>query len=457
METATLEPTATPGARTFRGRSLEELLPRVREELGPDAIVLRRREGLAGGVAGFFQRPYVEVDARLPEPGETAELTRNDRATNEGLSSPAIQALVEQASPFADTLARVIDPTHSTPADRAHDILAAAAAGAALPDPIAPAPAAAGAALPDPIAPASAAAGLYGPQPNAAAIAAAAEPVVPALPALAPAPVTVVAPEPVAAPDVPASEATQRAAAGLEAKLAASGLSATLAADLVGEAVAHGIPFAQPRQLKTLVRRALAHRIAPLADLGPEARTLAFVGAPGAGKSTAIAHLAAAYAAADAEVVVVALRSPDGGCDLAARLEPLGVSVIAATDAEQAARRVGRRNPLLTLIDAPAVRPGDRSAAAAMAALATELRTLGAGEIHLVLPATMSAAAGEELADAVRPLGARHLTLAHADLTARPGAAVELAASRHFSLSYICTGEGIELADPDTIARQLLP
>ncbi len=43
-------------AKTFRGRSLDDVLPQIREELGPDAIVLRRREGLAGGVGGFFQK-----------------------------------------------------------------------------------------------------------------------------------------------------------------------------------------------------------------------------------------------------------------------------------------------------------------------------------------------------------------------------------------------------------------
>ena len=55
--------------KTFRGRTLEEVLPQIRAELGADAIVVRRREGLAGGVAGFFQRSYVEVEARsaLPE------------------------------------------------------------------------------------------------------------------------------------------------------------------------------------------------------------------------------------------------------------------------------------------------------------------------------------------------------------------------------------------------------
>src|SRR3954452_15984695 len=94
-----------PDVKTFRGRSLEEILPQIREELGPDAIVLRRREGLTGGVGGFFQRPYVEVDARGPLGDEQALEIRSDRATAEGLSSPAVQALFEQATPFADALA----------------------------------------------------------------------------------------------------------------------------------------------------------------------------------------------------------------------------------------------------------------------------------------------------------------------------------------------------------------
>jgi hypothetical protein len=54
---------ADPAVRTYRGRTLEELLPQIREELGPDAIVVRQRDGLMGGVGGFFQQRFVEVDA----------------------------------------------------------------------------------------------------------------------------------------------------------------------------------------------------------------------------------------------------------------------------------------------------------------------------------------------------------------------------------------------------------
>ena len=90
--------------KTYRGRSLEEVLPKIRAELGPDALVLKRREGLAGGLGGFFQHPYIEVEARAPVREPEVEV-RSDRATAEGLATPAMQELLAQASPFAARLA----------------------------------------------------------------------------------------------------------------------------------------------------------------------------------------------------------------------------------------------------------------------------------------------------------------------------------------------------------------
>jgi flagellar biosynthesis GTPase FlhF len=52
------------GARTYRGRTLEEILPQIRSELGADAVILREREGLVGGVGGFFAQRFIEVEAR---------------------------------------------------------------------------------------------------------------------------------------------------------------------------------------------------------------------------------------------------------------------------------------------------------------------------------------------------------------------------------------------------------
>jgi flagellar biosynthesis GTPase FlhF len=409
----------TSEIKTFRGRSLEEVLPQVRTELGPDAIVVRRREGLAGGVGGFFQRSYVEVDARASLPDEQPLELRSDRATAEGLSTPGIQALVQQAAPFADAL------------------MEAAARESASRD-----------AVEAPVVPA----GLYGPQPNFVPMA---EPVAVIEP---PAPAEPVAAAVPAAPAVPArAPEAPAAAAAIEAKLVAAGLSASVAADVVGEAVAHGLPFSAPRQLKKLVRATLARRLDVLSDIGPGARTIAFVGAGGAGKSAAVAQIARAYAQADAEVVVVALRSADGGCDLAAELEPHGVSVIAAADAAQAHRRLARREPALVLVDTPAAGPGGPASRAAVAALAADLQALAVQEVHLTLPATLSAAAADELAGALGPAGITHVALTHADQTGRPGAPLELAMTARKPVSYVCDREGVEPADAAALAQRLLP
>jgi hypothetical protein len=50
------------GTSRYRGRTLEEILPQIRAELGPDAVILREREGLAGGVRGFFAQRFVEAE-----------------------------------------------------------------------------------------------------------------------------------------------------------------------------------------------------------------------------------------------------------------------------------------------------------------------------------------------------------------------------------------------------------
>jgi flagellar biosynthesis protein FlhF len=433
--------------KTYRGRTLEELLPQIREELGPDAIVLRRREGLGGGVGGFFQKHFVEVDARKALPDETPLEIRNDRATEEGLSTPGVQALVAQASPFADTLSR------------AEQVLVEAAQS-------------------EPVA-----AGLYGPQPkfDAAALGHASvptpetssdvrspgrvfpEPMTDAQPATnASARPTIdlpVAPDPL--PSMPAVEPSvaaapaPAAAAAVEKRLVDGGLTASLASDLVGEAVTHGLPFAGPRGLKKLVRSALTRRLPVMADMGPDSRVVAFVGTGGSGKSNAIAHIATAYANAGASVAVVALRSPDGGRALAAKLEPLGVSVLTSdADVKAARKRLDGSSPLLTLIDTPAASPAD---AAGVAALAAQLKALGATEVHLALPATLSAQAGEELAAAMRPLGLTHLALTRADETTRPGAVVELAIALRRPLSYRCAYDGAAPLDSASLAQTLLP
>src|SRR3954449_6499214 len=126
----------TTATKTFRGRTLEEVLPQIKADFGPDAEIIRQREGLTGGVGGFFQRACVEVDARpgepeppvrrfdayddepampepLAEPGfdfEADPLPEPDEPTAEGLSAPGIQEILRQAAPFADHLTHALEP-----------------------------------------------------------------------------------------------------------------------------------------------------------------------------------------------------------------------------------------------------------------------------------------------------------------------------------------------------------
>jgi flagellar biosynthesis protein FlhF len=111
--------------RTFRGNSLEEILPRIRAELGPDAVITRRREGLTGGVAGFFQKQFVEVEARAGVP--KLDVLDDSEALPDALQgsadptpdtrhpAPAIQKILEQAAPFADQLSTALERTETAP------------------------------------------------------------------------------------------------------------------------------------------------------------------------------------------------------------------------------------------------------------------------------------------------------------------------------------------------------
>ncbi len=465
--------------KTYRGRSLDELIPKIRADLGRDAVVVRSSEGLSGGVGGFFQKQYVEVEARQPLPHEISDsMARNDRATTEGLSAPGVQALIEQAQPFAAQLAQAkadstpFSATLARPAGaQAEDAMAVGAAGTTATghrSALSPA------AFQEDAFPAGA--GLYGPQPNLAAITqaaqgtdfsntgdavaiGAAEPVdlAGSLPVCAAEAATpsrrVGSPAPVAAFAAAAEDFTRPAAADdIEDRLIAGGLTPSLAADVVGEVVDHVLPFSGPRQLPRLVRSALAQRIPVLTDFGPGTRTLAFVGAGGAGKTAAAANLAVAYAAAGRRVVAISLGDPAAGRDLAGRLEPLGIYVHFATSAREARERIARAKPLLAIVDTSA--PSD---AADAADLAGDLRELRPHEIHLALPATLSACAAGEAESAFRPVGVTHLAITHADATANPGAPIGLAIETGRPLSYVFTRATATPADPVSLAERLLP
>lgn len=102
--------TTTDDVTTFRGRTLEELLPQIREQLGPDAVVLKQRDGLMGGIGGFFQQRFVEVDAKPGGP-------RIDVYDEEPAAPEPARAPEPAPAPEADTFAAML--AAAEPADEA--------------------------------------------------------------------------------------------------------------------------------------------------------------------------------------------------------------------------------------------------------------------------------------------------------------------------------------------------
>lgn len=428
------------GVKTYRGSSIEELLPRIREELGPDAVILRRREGLVGGIGGFFQKRCIEVDARPGGPGidvydeepeEPAGTSasdgieplaphaplRNDAATREGLESPAVQQIVAEAQPFADLLEQLDEPRapvepHAASEPRAEE-----------------------------------------PEPQAAS-----EP-------------------PARAAEAEAPEAERPARADkLVAGMAAAGLGEDLAAEIVDAVVASELPFATPARLRTLVRDQLALRIpvAPAAAPGP--RTIALVGPAGSGKTAAAARIAAAHAAAGAEVACLALAPRDGGAALRELLADAAVALHVApnptpTELHQLCADIGLKldaereggagsgdgsggRPRLVVIDTPPAWKG----AEGLPKLAKALKALRPNEVHLALRAGTAAAAGRELVEGLRRLRPDRLLPTGLAETDHLGAVADVAIRTGLPLGYLAEGPAeIAPAEPRALASRIVP
>lgn len=416
--------------KTYRGSSLEEILPRIRAELGPDALIVRQREGLVGGVGGFFQRRCVEVDARprgprvdvyddgspvgaadeegaeaageaeakagAPEPRSAPRFVRNDAATREGLAEPAIRELVEQAQPFAELLGGLTAPATNGAGENG--------TAAAKLDADAPVEAEIAAEGDDP----------REPQPA------------------------------VAAP---------RRAKRLREGLVTAGLGEDIATAMVDAVVASHLPFATPARLRTLVRDELALRIPVAPAPAPGRRALAVVGPAGAGKTAAVAAIAAAHAAAGARVRCVALQPRDGGAALEALLGDSSAHLLVAADAAAAAAELGGEDGLI-LVDTPPSWPG----APGLERLAASLAALDLDEIHLALRAGTAATVGAELIAGLAALRPSRLLATGLGETAYLGSIADVAIRAELPLSYMAEGpREIAPADARELAAKLTP
>ena len=386
--------------KTYRGASIEELLPQIRAELGPEAVIVTRREGLIGGVAGFFQKKCVEVDARaggpridvyddggdqpetVIEPPAVSEphIVRNDAATREGLETPAVQRLVSEGKPFSDLLEEMTP--QASPVAKAY-----------------------------------------------------------------------AAPEPEPDPEVEHTPEPKRIAS-LREGMVAAGLGADLAADVVDAVVANVAPFATPSRLRTLVRNELALRLPVAPAPGPGRRPLAVVGPAGTGKTAAVARVAAAHAAVGQDVACLALEPADGGAALRAMLQGSGVKVEAISYEDLAVALLGS-SAQLVLIDTPAAAP---SSGITVESLGATLGAAGVDEIHLAVRAGTASPAAVEMHENLKGLAPNRILVSAAADTSYIGAAVDVAIRTSLPVHYVAeTVVELAPADPRDLASRIVP
>jgi flagellar biosynthesis GTPase FlhF len=427
--------------RTYRGTDLDELLPKIREELGPDAIVVRQREGLDGGVAGFFQRPCVEVVARRGRPGVDTYDERPAPAPPPAPepSAPAIREIMRIASPFVEQLQAaevaaasvfVAEPEPAAPRQVVDEHLVTGAYGTAAYAVADGTAALSGHARERPMATGEAGGGDW------------------------PEPAPVHPPEPELTPELaPKPGARGRAAAAHELALIDAGLSPRLVAEVIDATISHIVPFGPKRALKHVVRDALARRIPLPPAAAPGARAIAFVGAGGSGKTLCAARMATAYArSSDLGVAVMSLGTP-------ARRAALGELLdrdVEVLDARSAGPHLAFGDGVLTVIDTPAVSP---AAAGEVRALAAALKRLGRPEVHVVVPATLSSVAVRGVLDGFAALRPTAIVLTHLDEVAHPGAVIDEAISRAIPISYTSDGsarDGFKPTDPAALAARVL-
>jgi flagellar biosynthesis GTPase FlhF len=422
--------------RLYHGRTLEELIPRIVAELGPDAVVLRHERGLTGGFAGFFRRPFVELEAERGLP-------RFDRYDEEDEAPALPDPHVEEeqaAAPGENTTEYGYAPAHTSifePGTLAPpgDTFAAELASAEVAGPVVVEDLHAGAAAhfeprPD-----------EAPQPEDQR----------ELPTLVPSPaVATDAAAPLSVTSGPVREALERALLG-------AGVGERLVREVLEAATAHVLPLlagpAAPA-LAVAVRRALAQRIPVCPPLPAGGAVVAFVGPGGAGKSACCAALLAAYHRRSTLPAACAAL----GRELDVVFPPHVPGPIPIDDPLAAQALARARGEGLLVLDTPPLSPADERA---IAVLAAALEQLAPDRVVLALPATLGAKPAARLVEVYRPLGTSALAVTHAEETDQLGVAVQIAHALGLAPAYLLEGStagfGLAEVEPADLAGRLLP
>jgi flagellar biosynthesis GTPase FlhF len=487
--------------RTYRGRTVEELIPRIRAELGEGAIILRERQGLTGGVGGFFAQRCVEIQAQA---GPRVSVYAGDDQVGD-LDLQASHRDLQVGDRDLRASHSDLEPGPGDPADASaefdladideeRELEEAEFEAAAMPasPPAAAAPAglpAVAARLPEvrEFAGALQAAAVSAPElpdpPQSPRPSFRAQPVTPPAPAFEPVAIPVpVAVEPVdapvepmgpfrvarAVPPAPAATAPPAAAAAVPALDPAPPAAAVAPAprpNLLAERLAARgmtVAFAEALTEGIADRASLEDHLTAIlptaAGLPLHGGAIAVVGSGGTGKTRFVAALAAAAARAGHHVSVARLGAPERQLELAELLRGEAVEVLPAMRTRATARAVASaRERGLVIVDTTSASPNDRSA---MEVLAETLEAFAFDGVLLTVPATFTPQAAGRLADGFAALPLTGLVATHADESGDLGAVAELAIRRRLAVGHVHCGLDVARAaqtlDPARLAGQLL-
>jgi flagellar biosynthesis protein FlhF len=437
--------------KTYVGRSLEELAPQIREELGPSAVILSQRQGLKGGVGGFFGTKSIEVLAadRVPTHEQTEAMLAGNFGAAEAAPAPAPAPSMddERAALLATALGEVRG--RQMPASQAAAAYAGPVEELSLPD----------------------FAGSIGPV----------EPAI-VTPVASPGPVVPTMAEPIVVEHRVADDGlhiaprhtpeaawhttvSHEAFAALD-ELDRAGVAGDISSAIVNAAERSLRPIHPEALLRDLVRARIRAILRVEAGWGGEGRrTIAVVGPSGAGKTTAVLKLAERYAASGLSVGVLAL---DPGRDTQAGGRGRTIDALdesRAFDLRRAggipAVRVALRafsEHDVVLIDTPGLATSDARAREALRGLLVECAV---DELHAVVPVGFADREMKDLLARLVALGANRLLPTKLDESRFIGPLVTLAARSQLPLAYLGTGPGIPddlmLADGGSICERILP
>jgi flagellar biosynthesis protein FlhF len=438
--------------KTYVGRSLEELAPQIRDELGPEAVILSQRQGLKGGVGGFFGTKSIEVLAadRMPTEEQTAAALAGEPMPADDDSATGYSFAPEVESP--------IEAETETDAERAALVVAALGEMRARQTPAKQAAAAYTAPIEDFELPDFA--GSIGPVEEPFEPESASDPIVVELREAKQGEGMRIAPR--AADETHATSSDD--AIELLDELDRAGVAVEIARAVVEAAERHLRPFKPDAPLRELVRARIRSVVRIESGWSGEGqRTLAVAGPSGAGKTTILLKLAERYCAAGLSVGLIALEPVADSGIRTRSVESMGESLAfdvrraASVSAVRAARRAFADHDAV-LIDTPGSAIADPEAREALELL---LRECKVDELHAVLPLGLADRELAHVTSRLVELGANRVLPTKLDETRFAGALLTLAASSKLPLAYLGTGprisDDLELADGGSICDRILP